>query len=95
MVSGMNGTITQTAVDVNITHTFIGDLVIWVRHPDGTQNTLHNRSGGSTHNLVTTYYPTAFNGKSPNGVWILYVQDAAGADIGTLNRWRLTITTRR
>src|SRR5262249_6415200 len=47
-------TITSVSVNVNITHTFIGDLEVSLIGPDGTTALLHNRSGGSADNIVTT-----------------------------------------
>ena len=36
---------------------------------------------------------SAFVGEDPNGTWTLHVIDDAGADLGTLNSWSVTITT--
>jgi hypothetical protein len=91
-VSGMNGTISSLSVSVNISHTYQGDLTVSLRHPDGTATTLHDRTGSSTDNIVTTYRPTDFHGRSANGMWILGVQDSASVDQGQLNSWSLTIT---
>jgi subtilisin-like proprotein convertase family protein len=35
---------------------------------------------------------TAFRGQNANGTWTLQIQDTAGADIGNLSAWSLTIT---
>lgn len=35
----------------------------------------------------------SFNGKVPNGAWKLYVVDDAGSDSGSINGWKLNITT--
>jgi subtilisin family serine protease len=34
-----------------------------------------------------------FDGEDPNGVWTLTITDDAGADVGTLNSWSVTIAT--
>ena len=52
---------------------------------DGTTLTLHNNSGGSANNVITTYDTqtvpvnslNALNGKAPNGTWRLIVKDLA------------------
>ncbi|HXG47978.1 MAG TPA: proprotein convertase P-domain-containing protein, partial [Methylomirabilota bacterium] len=93
------GAIAGVKVNVNITHTFRGDLVITLIHPDGTAVILHNRDGGPDDDLVTTYPDltapaqslAVLNGKPLNGTWVLRVQDAAGQDIGTLNTWSLEL----
>jgi subtilisin-like proprotein convertase family protein len=84
--------ISQLSVTVNITHTFIGDLIVKLTSPTGTVVTLHNRTGGSTDNLRQTYTPANFNGQLSPGAWRLSVSDNAGIDIGALDNWSLTIT---
>lgn len=84
--------ISQLSVTVNITHTFIGDLIVKLTSPTGTVVTLHNRTGGSTDNLRQTYTPANFNGQLSPGAWKLSVSDNAGIDTGALDNWSLTIT---
>ncbi len=99
--SGMSGTATDVNVSVNITHTYKGDLVVTLIHPDGTSVILHNRTGGSADNIVTTFDTltapaqslSVLNGKGGNGTWQLRVQDLAAADVGTINSWSIQVTT--
>ena len=92
--------IADVNVDINITHTYIGDLLVRLQSPKGTSVTLHNRSGGSTDNIVLTYDDegTAPDGpgaladfirESAFGTWTLTASDLAGGDQGTLNGWTL------
>nr|AYM53860.1 secreted serine protease subtilisin family protein [Kofleria flava] len=81
----------EFAVAVNITHTFIGDLVVELVSPAGTVSVLHNQAGGSADNLNATFRPTAFNGQSSAGLWTLRVRDVAAIDVGTLNSWTITV----
>jgi subtilisin-like proprotein convertase family protein len=91
-------TVTSVSVTVGITHTFQGDLEVALIGPDNTTVLLHNRTGGGTDNINTTYNITtrsaqalsAFNGKNTAGAWRLRVRDLAGADVGTLNTWKIT-----
>ena len=76
-------------VGVNITHTYIGDLVIDLVAPDGGTFRLKDSSSDSTDNLNTTYTVNA-SAKAANGTWKLRVQDTAAQDTGTLNSWKLT-----
>ncbi|MGI2258832.1 S8 family serine peptidase [Shewanella sp. GXUN23E] len=78
--------------NVDITHTWIGDLIVALESPQGTEVVLHNRSGGSADDLVETYELSNFNGEMALGTWTLKVSDNAGADLGTLNSWGLVIT---
>lgn len=44
------GTINGMTVNVGSSHTWIGDMVIRIKHPDGTQRTLWNRQCNSSQN---------------------------------------------
>ena len=81
----------EIACEVNITHTYIGDLIIKLISHSGTEATLHNREGGSADNINQTYYPTEFRDENCCGTWTLFVSDNAGWDLGTLDSWTLTI----
>jgi aminopeptidase S len=88
-VSGVSGNAPAALqVGVNITHTYIGDLVVDVLAPDGSVYNVHNRSGGSTDNIATTYTVNA-SSEVANGTWRLRVRDAASQDTGTLTSWSL------
>jgi subtilisin-like proprotein convertase family protein len=76
------------AVSVQITHSFIGDLVVVLRAPDGTQYTIHDRAGGATDNLDATV--TVQAPSSTEGAWALVVSDRAASDVGALESWSLT-----
>ena len=85
-----SGTATSVSVAVDISHTYIGDLVVDLIAPDGTARTLHDRTGGSANDIGQTYAPD-LGGTGIAGDWILRVSDRAGGDTGTLNSWTLTI----
>ena len=84
-------------VYVDITHTWIGDLIVEVTSPGGTTVRLHNRSGVSADNIIGTYGldltvdgPGSlddFIGELSLGDWTLFVSDNMGLDVGTLNEW--------
>lgn len=95
-VSGTGGTVTANLnVDLNITHTWIGDLIVTLESPSGTQVILHNRTGSSADNIVGNYPGSltpaqplsAMIGDPLDGDWKMHVSDNAGADLGTLNSW--------
>lgn len=86
------GTVFNVEAGVNITHTWRGDLLVSLTSPQGTELILHNRSGGSADDLVESWTVDSFNGEAMQGDWTLNVSDNAGADLGTLNSWNLTIT---
>ncbi len=84
-------TVGALAVDVNLTHTYVGDLRITLAH-GGVEALIWNNEGGSSDNIVQTFQVTQFGGVDAAGPWTLKVVDSANMDTGTLNAWALTIT---
>ena len=90
-------------VDLDITHTYRGDLSVDLISPSGVTVRLHNRTGGFGGRLVTTYDEQGgtvpdgpgslsdFAYEGVTGMWTLRVEDHAGGDQGTLNDWALRI----
>ncbi|MFD9336741.1 M4 family metallopeptidase [Streptomyces sp. NPDC060028] len=76
-------------VDVNIVHTYIGDLKVDLVAPDGSVYNLHNHSGGSADNIVKSYTVNA-SSEVAQGVWKLRVNDNANLDTGKIDSWKLT-----
>ncbi|MEU4129173.1 M4 family metallopeptidase [Streptomyces wuyuanensis] len=77
-------------VDVDIKHTWRGDLVIDLVAPDGTAYRLKNSSGSdSADNVIATYTVNA-SGEVANGTWNLRVQDVARYDTGHISNFKLT-----
>ena len=85
-------TVFATQADINISHSYIGDLIVTLTSPTGTTSTLHSQSGGSADDLVQSYVLADFNGEVATGDWTLYVEDTYAADTGTLNNWSLTFS---
>lgn len=89
------GTITELRIQVEIAHTYIGDLRVDLIAPDGSSVVLHNHAGGSADNIVKTYSVQEVPalqpllGRSVKGVWRLRVVDTFRLDKGTLKSWRL------
>ncbi|WP_211371771.1 proprotein convertase P-domain-containing protein [Marilutibacter maris] len=89
-VSGRSGNAPSNAsVDVDIRHTYKGDLRVDVVAPDGSVYNLHNRSGGSTDNVIGTY-TLDLSSEPLNGTWKLRVNDNANQDTGYINSWSVT-----
>jgi hypothetical protein len=90
-ISGCNRNASATAsIAVNIVHTYKGDLVVDLIAPDGSVYNLHNRTGSSTDNIITTFTKN-LSTEAANGTWTLRVRDAATADTGYINTWTLTL----
>ncbi len=93
-----NGRLTNIEVQVNIEHSYRGDLQIKLQAPNGEAVTLHARSGGSQDNLnkrftlSTTPALAKFIQNQIAGNWTLFVADHAKNDTGALEGWELHCT---
>ena len=85
-----SGKIKTMKVTVNISHTYIGDLIVKLVK-GGQEQVLHSREGGSSDDLSKTYDVDAFNGAECKGEWTLFISDNAGQDLGTLEGWEIEI----
>lgn len=91
------GTLGGVSVEIDINHSYIGDLRVALVSPAGTEVLLHDRAGGNADNLVATYTAAgvpalaALAGQALGGTWTLRVADLAGQDVGKLVRWALTL----
>ncbi|MFF3019770.1 M28 family metallopeptidase [Streptomyces sp. NPDC057939] len=89
-VSGVAGNAPATTkVDVNIVHTYRGDLQIDLIAPDGTAYRLKNSNSDSADNVIASYTVNA-SSEVANGVWKLQVKDVAAQDVGYINSWKIT-----
>jgi subtilisin-like proprotein convertase family protein len=90
-----SGIIRRIKVSVNITHTYIGDLLVELFSPTGRRAVLHSRSGGTKDDLIVSYDSnspgelTALVGQPMQGNWVLNVSDREGQDLGILHKWVL------
>jgi PKD repeat protein len=80
-------------VEVNITHTYRGDLGIKLTSPEGTEAPLKvpDPTENGPYDEPETYKPTKFVNENSQGCWKLTVSDEMWEDFGTLNNWTLTI----
>lgn len=76
------------SVTVDIRHTYISDLVITLRGPNGATAVLHDRAGGSNDNIQTSYSVDASD-INATGDWQLEIQDFWNADAGYLASWSI------
>lgn len=84
--SGDAGLVT---IDLDVAHTYIGDLRITLTSPTGGQVVLHGNQGGSANDINTTFQ-VDFTGFESQGIWELKAVDSARRDTGTINSWTLT-----
>ncbi|WP_459716464.1 proprotein convertase P-domain-containing protein [Actinophytocola sp. KF-1] len=90
-VTNASGAASSSAsIEVHIVHTYIGDLVVDLVAPDGSVYNLLNRSGGSADNVNQTFTRN-LSSETANGTWNLRVRDAASADVGYIDGWKITL----
>ncbi|MFC9621808.1 M4 family metallopeptidase [Streptomyces sp. NPDC056930] len=77
-------------VDVDIKHTWRGDLVIDLVAPDGTLYRLKDSNISDSADDVLATYTVNASKKTANGTWRLKVQDMFRGDSGFINSWKLT-----
>ncbi|MFB9522955.1 MULTISPECIES: S8 family peptidase [Streptomyces] len=89
-VSGVAGNAPAAlSVQVDIKHTYIGDLKVDLVAPDGSVYNLKAfGTGGSADNIAQTYTVNA-SSEPANGTWKLRVADNANADVGKIDLWAL------
>lgn len=91
------GVVEDLQVGVDISHTYIGDLIVELEAPSGRTVKLHDRTGGSTNNIIQTYTSEKFGelksfiGETIRGQWSLRITDLAVRDTGILNAWDLVM----
>jgi subtilisin-like proprotein convertase family protein len=84
-------------IEIDINHSFRGDLQVTLISPQGTRVLLHNNSGNNEDNLIGTY-PLTLTPVEPftkleqeplDGEWKLEVIDSARMDNGILKSWSI------
>ena len=88
-----SGRIVKLEVEVDISHTWIGDLRVILVVPSGAEIVLHDESGRSRHDIKKTYATTDDQALATlleselQGDWRLRVIDSYARDLGRLNAW--------
>jgi len=77
-------------LDLQIAHSWIGDLRITLEH-DGLEKAVWENAGAGTHDLRQSIQLKDFAGKDAKGRWTLLIVDSGVGDAGTLESWALDI----
>ncbi|MFI1887014.1 M4 family metallopeptidase [Streptomyces jumonjinensis] len=90
-VTGVAGNAPSTLqAEVDVIHTWRGDLAVDLVAPDGTVYPLKPVSSGDSADNVQETYTVNASSEVANGVWQLRVQDRAAQDTGYINNIKLT-----
>lgn len=90
--------VTDVQVDLDISHSYTGDLQVELRAPSGKVALLHAADGRHGEDLVGSFTadrtPTlrGLLGDPAGGTWTLHVRDLLNDDAGRLERWKLRVT---
>ncbi len=94
---GDEGTVKGLSVAVGITHSYRGDIRLELIAPSGERALLRESGYDSGENIEETYTEDstpslrALIGEACQGDWVLSVKDMMADDVGTLDRWAITI----
>jgi hypothetical protein len=88
-VARARGEIKSASLDLDLSHTYRGDLRVQLVTPQGKVVTIHDRDGGSKNDVRGQFPLQLPPGTSAHGKWRLVISDHAARDVGTLNRWTL------
>ncbi len=88
-------------VYADITHPNVGDLYFVIWSPDNVRLVLHNRSGGSSDDIIGWYdddFPPddplgmeVYYGHESGGRWRIFIGDLVSGNQGPLNQWGVRI----
>ena len=92
-----SGIVRRIKVNIDIAHTFIGDLVVELFSPAGRRAALHSRQGGTQDDLVASFDSdrpgelSTMVGQPMQGNWVLRVSDREQVDVGKLRKWSIEV----
>ncbi|MSP61259.1 MAG: VWA domain-containing protein [Myxococcales bacterium] len=89
------GAIRSATVAIDLVHTYRGDLRVELVTPQGRSVTIHDRAGSGENDLRARIPLALPPGTTAAGRWRLVISDHAARDVGTLQRWSLTVDTGR
>lgn len=91
-----SGALKHISLDVDISHSYRGDLRVELVSPTGERVMVCDNEGGSQHDIRQVFAMESTSslkvlaGKEIKGEWRLHVRDLAEYDDGILNRWAIS-----
>ena len=90
IVVAETGLITSLSYQINVIHTYKGDVNLNLISPAGTVLKLWEHMGKSTDNVYVIDSTDVFNGEELSGTWRAHAVDIDGNQVGTIDYFRLT-----
>ncbi len=84
-------TIMSARAKFNITHTYRGDLTVYLTPPEGDKIQIYKGSGADDNVNFDKDISDLLEGKKGKGKWILEVKDKLKNDTGTIDSFELTL----
>jgi subtilisin-like proprotein convertase family protein len=84
-------TLQAVQVELDIRHTYIGDLRVTLTR-NGSERVLHDNTGGGSGDILTTVDVAGFDSQDAAGDWTLTIVDSSKHDTGKLTGWKLILT---
>ncbi|MDE1464688.1 M4 family metallopeptidase [Spartinivicinus poritis] len=91
---GLGNTVIRARVTVDIKHTAVGDLSIYLISPDNKRHLLKPFSAGDTTENLKQSYDILLADLQQGGTWSLYVKDMLSKEVGYIDSWRLELFDR-
>ncbi|MGE5671468.1 MAG: M6 family metalloprotease domain-containing protein, partial [Fibrobacterota bacterium] len=95
MIIAKTGNAKRISVALELLHRGIGDLQVELEAPSGKKVFLHNRTGGKSNDIKSTFDSdsilSSLIDELINGTWKLIVRDLAKGNKGKINSWKLII----
>lgn len=88
LIATSNKTATLINLNLDISHAYIGDLIVYLTSPSGKKYMISSREG-SGGSKIKGKFPINITPEKPKGEWKLFVSDNYKGDFGHLNSWGL------
>ena len=89
--SHTRGTFGKATLNLDVRHTYIGDLQLELVTPQGEVIEVHERAGGTTNDIRGTRTVELPAGTTAAGTWRLVASDHAALDTGSIDSWSIAI----
>ncbi|WP_163834186.1 M4 family metallopeptidase [Spartinivicinus ruber] len=91
---GLGNTVIRARVTVDIKHTAVGDISVYLISPDNNRHLLKPFSAGDSSDNLNQSYDIKLADLQQGGTWSLHVKDMLSKETGYIDSWRLELFDR-